>query len=143
MDRRTFFQTTTLASIGAMILPASLLRSRLEVEIDYARRIIYVNKPPNSIETLDLYNFLQREWDHGIVGPFSNFMYPEKIKSGKWAQWEYKGLESMFNAKPPFIENAIEGKFDNYELPTGDRMAIYRFEEDLPYYRPKSKFPRS
>ena len=70
MDRRTFFQTTTLATLGALIVPASLLKSHLEVEIDYTRRVIYVSKAPDAITTRELHDAVMSIWDHEHVHPF-------------------------------------------------------------------------
>jgi len=80
MDRREFFKTTTLAGLATLIVPASLLKSRLEIEIDYARRIIYVNRPPNEIATKELHDVMMSVWDHERVHSF------EKLNSLQYMQ---------------------------------------------------------
>jgi hypothetical protein len=92
MDRRTFFQTTTLASLGALIVPASLLRTRLEIEIDYERRIIYVNKRPSSIQTRELYDAIMAIWDHEHVHPFERlnglrYIQPWQMRPDPDEEW--------------------------------------------------------
>ena len=92
MDRREFFKTTTLAGLATLIVPASLLKSRLEVEIDYVRRIIYVSRPPNEIATKELHDVMMSIWDHERVHSF------EKLNSlGYMENREHKGVWGQIN----------------------------------------------
>jgi len=84
MDRRTFFNITTIAAVGALIVPASLLRSRLEVEIDYARRIIYVNDTPNRIQTKDLHDAMMSIWDDELVFPMNVLHQDRPLSRENW-----------------------------------------------------------
>jgi hypothetical protein len=111
MDRRTFFQTTSLAALGALIVPASLLKSRLEVEIDYRQRIIYVNRAVSEIETKELYDAVQAIWDHDKVYPFHDLMMHRPERAGHY------GFTKTFDETPyPGEDLYIEGAEIDYRL---------------------------